>query len=492
MNSEMFDKAKINFEEGIKYFQQEKYDLAEISFLNSLKIIPDRLSTIGNLIKIYIKTYQTDKLNNILKKYEHLKHQKNISIGFAYKYYFEEKNNESINLCNKYLNDEELGHLAQDLLALNFKKKNNFLEALKVYRNRLKENKKNFMIYYNIGLLFFDLGKTNQANYFFKKSYKFNPRDYSTIWNISLCCLTLKDFKKGFEFYEYRWKKKNADKKKFQFIKFPENTKQLINKKILIWDEQGLGDTINFSRFVIQLLPFTKNITLIVNKKLKNILMNLDPEIKVIDYDDKFDNNFDYQIPICSLPKFLKIYSVRDIKFNKLNFEKKNLDNEAIKKDKLNIGVAWSGNPNYIYDRYRSITFNNFKKLFDFKNINFIKLSQNSKNDEPIDYNLFKNLTDYGDRSLEDVAKIILNLDLVISTDTSIIHLAGILKVKSILLLNFNSDWRWFKDQSTTCWYPSIKIIKQEKFNSWKNVFEVLKGELQNLTKKKGSNNCPF
>ena len=198
MNSEMFDKAKINFEEGIKYFQQEKYDLAEISFLNSLKIIPDRLSTIGNLIKIYIKTYQTDKLNNILKKYEHLKHQKNISIGFAYKYYFEEKNNESINLCNKYLNDEELGHLAQDLLALNFKKKNNFLEALKVYRNRLKENKKNFMIYYNIGLLFFDLGKTNQANYFFKKSYKLNPRDYSTIWNISLCCLTLKDFKKGF------------------------------------------------------------------------------------------------------------------------------------------------------------------------------------------------------------------------------------------------------------------------------------------------------
>ena len=130
--------------------------------------------------------------------------------------------------------------------------------------------------------------------------------------------------------------------------------------------------------------------------------------------------------------------------------------------------------------------------MFDFKNINFIKLSQNSKNDEPIDYNLFKNLTDYGDRSLEDVAKIILNLDLVISTDTSIIHLAGILKVKSILLLNFNSDWRWFKDQSTTCWYPSIKIIKQEKFNSWKNVFEVLKGELQNLTKKKGSNNCPF
>ena len=93
MNSEMFDKAKINFEEGIKYFQQEKYDLAEISFLNSLKIIPDRLSTIGNLIKIYIKTYQTDKLNNILKKYDHLKHQKNISIGFAYKYYFEEKNN---------------------------------------------------------------------------------------------------------------------------------------------------------------------------------------------------------------------------------------------------------------------------------------------------------------------------------------------------------------------------------------------------------------
>ena len=66
------------------------------------------------------------------------------------------------------------------------------------------------------------------------------------------------------------------------------------------------------------------------------------------------------------------------------------------------------------------------------------------------------------------------NLDIVVSVDTSIIHLAGLLDVKSILLLNHNSDWRWFNDDKKTIWYPSVQIIKQTKFNYWGDVFEKL------------------
>ncbi len=73
------------------------------------------------------------------------------------------------------------------------------------------------------------------------------------------------------------------------------------------------------------------------------------------------------------------------------------------------------------------------------------------------------------------------SLDLVVSTDTSIIHLAGIMNIKSFLLLNFNSDWRWFDDIQTTHWYPSIKIFKQNKLGSWDDVIDKVIYEIKKL-----------
>ena len=94
-------------------------------------------------------------------------------------------------------------------------------------------------------------------------------------------------------------------------------------------------------------------------------------------------------------------------------------------------------------------------------------------------------MKDLGHNSIHEISKIISQLDLVISSDTSIIHLAGILNVKSILLLNFNSDWRWFNDTKKTIWYPSVDIIKQKKFDSWENVFKELETKLKELIHKK-------
>ncbi len=93
---------------------------------------------------------------------------------------------------------------------------------------------------------------------------------------------------------------------------------------------------------------------------------------------------------------------------------------------------------------------------------------------------------DFGDKSLFEISEIIRDLDLVISVDTSINHLAGILGTNSILLLNYNNDWRWFDDKNKNYWYPSVKIIKQTKLNSWDDVFENLIVEVERLYKKKG------
>ena len=481
MKIENFNEAKLNFEEGVKLFNNKNYEFAEKKFLNSLKLTPGRLSIISNLIKIYIETKQVQKLSNILKEYKNFENEKEILLGLAYNLYFNENFKESIKICNQIVNHKEIKYTVQDLLASNYKKNNDFLSALKVYRKQLLEKKNDYKIYYNIGSLFFVLGKINQAYYYFEKSKKIKPNHADISWRLSLCALALKDLKNGFLLYEDRWKRENHPQKKFDNIKLPNNILEIKDKKVLIWDEQGLGDALQFSRFVIDLKKYTNQITFVVNKKLKDILSNLSSDIFVVDYENLKDVNFDFQIPICSLPKLLNISKIEDINFYKLSLPETKYQYKDFKKNKLNVGLAWSGNPNYLMDKYRSISFNKFDKLLKLKNVDFYKLSKNVREDEFIDYHSYSNLSDFGDKSLFEISRILKELDLVVSSDTSIIHLAGILKINSILLLNFNADWRWFGSKKNTNWYPSIRIIKQNQFNSWDNVFEDLIIEVKKI-----------
>jgi len=222
----------------------------------------------------------------------------------------------------------------------------------------------------------------------------------------------------------------------------------------------------------------------VVHKKLKDLLSHISPLIRVMEYDllDLEKEKFDFQLPICSLPKFLEVKRIEDIPYYKLELSKKNIKN--LDSNVLNIGLAWSGNPNYPNDEYRSIPFKYFKKILDFKKTNFYKLSKDLRIQELLDYNSY-NIIDLGDKDFSDLSCLVKDLDLVISADTSIIHLSGVLGINSILLLNFNSDWRWFDSYKTTPWYPSVKIIKQKKLNDWEYVFDQLNDEIKIIHKTK-------
>ena len=482
VNPDSFNEAKILFEQGLINLQKEKYVDAELNFLESLKLIPDRISTLNNLISLYAATEQKEKLNELLKLHKHLKHENDLQYGFAINYYFNQNYSKSVEICNKLINLDEFKRPINNLLASIFKKQKMFLQVLKIYKKLLNE-KKDYLIYYNIGCLFFELGRIKKAFYYFRKSENLKKIDNSNLWNLSLCYLTMENLDKGFLLYEYRWiKKSNKQNKKFENIKTPSRVEEIINKNILISDEQGLGDTIQFSRFVIELLKFTKKITFVVNSKLVKLLSKLDKSISVVKYENLKANNYDYHISLCSLPFFLKIKNISDIKYYPLFFENKK--KISFDKNYINVGLSWSGNPKYFLDEYRSLSFKNFKSILTLKKINFFKLSQNVKSEEFFDYHSVPNFFDFGNKSLYEIAEVMKELDLVISSDTSIIHIAGILNIKSILLLNYNSDWRWFRDKKKTIWYPSVDIIKQENFDIWDNVFDELKKRLEKLVAK--------
>ena len=143
------EEAKALFNEGIKFLEQENLDSAESKFRQSLNLSPGRLSIIHNLISIYIKTQQNDKLNILLEKNENLSKEKEILYGKAFSFYFENKYEQSINICKKIIQFDQFKFSIQDLLASNFKQQKKFLEALKVYKQQLKENRTH-LIFYNI------------------------------------------------------------------------------------------------------------------------------------------------------------------------------------------------------------------------------------------------------------------------------------------------------------------------------------------------------
>ena len=484
-----FNKAKLCFENGVNYFKNYQYKKAEEEFFNSLEFLPDRLSVISNLIQIYINTENKAGLNNLLFKYKHLKKEKEIGLGFAYQEYFNNRNDDSINVCNnllKYENDKDFQLKLFNLIAANNSRKKNFAESIKYFRKILLKDKTDSINYYNIGCLLLNLGKPRQAYIYLKRSNVLQPGNNLVLFHISLCLLTLRDLRNGFELYEKRWERNNAEPKKFSHVKTILKIDEIINKRILIWDEQGFGDTILFSRFLFDLLKHTKDITFVVHKSIKNLFVNLHKDIVVEDYNSVIVDNFDYQLSVCSIPLLLEINKPELITYRPLNLPKIDFEitNSLFLNNKLNIGFVWSGNSKFANDEYRSIPFEFFAPLLKVEKFNFFKLSKDLEIKD-----LFKfysnNINNLGDKTFYELSYYLKRLDIIISCDSSIVHLCGILGVKCILLLNFNSDWRWFDNKHNTEWYPSVTIIKQKKFNDWGYVFEELNKRLEVIYKEK-------
>lgn len=483
MNQNNLEKAKKYFNEGLKCFNSKDYIAAETEFFEALKLYPNRISVIINILQVYFVTEDLNKIKIFLSRF---KDHRIISLIKAYQYYLLKKYDKSVTESKNLLNSEfeDIRPQIYDLLAKNFFKKENFLQTLFCYKKIKSINKNDYLNYYNIGCLFLLLGKKKQAYYYFKRSNNINSEDNLVIWNLAWCSLALGYLDTGFKLFEKRWDIIEGHKKKFVNIKEINNLKDILDKKVLVWDEFGLGDVIQFSRFVINLLKYTKKITLVVNKSLVEFLKFLDRDIKVTTYENLDLKDIDYQISICSLPRILRIKNFQDITFKKIllpntcyqDFHKYNITDDV-----LNIGIAWSGNPKNTNDIYRSIPFKNFESILKLPRTRFFRLHQNLETNMSSNVNI----TNFGDKNFFELSYYLKKLDLVISVDTSIIHLCGILEIKGILLLNLNSDWRWFLDDNQTIWYPTIKIFKQKKYANWKNVFEKLNSEILLLCKKK-------
>jgi tetratricopeptide (TPR) repeat protein len=378
--------------------------------------------------------------------------------------------------------------------------KANTLHALKEYDEALTlyeaiGNKKDYhKVLNNKGLLLHALGHTKDIKYFnlakdcYDQAIKIKSDFPDVYWNKSLSQLTLGEFAEGWRNYEYRFKLESA---KPQFITIPrlENLKNLTNKRILIWSEQGLGDSIQFCRYIYKILDLGAKVTFDTSKTL-TALMSRQFNCTINETGQGLvQNDFDFQVPLLSLPMLFNT-NLNNIPFNESYLKtSKDKDNEwlnklKLTKQKLNIAITYAGNPNYVADSERSANLEIFHPLVD--KVNLFLIQKDMKKEDKVFLKKYPQVKFIGKDidNFDDLASVIQNMDFVISTDTSIPHLAAAIGKKVFILLGKITDWRWMLNSESSPWYSSATLLRK-KFNpeskteDWSHAFEAIMKEFK-------------
>lgn len=287
--------------------------------------------------------------------------------------------------------------------------------------------------------------------------------------------LALGNFKDGFKNYEYRLERTSAHPKRHQVFPLLTNLNQASGKRVLVWSEQGHGDTIQFSRLIKNLSDLNIEIIFEVQAGLKTLLEQSIKHAKVIGEGAPF-GQVDFQIPLMSLPLLLEL-DINGIPSDPYLVDSKK-DSIAWKKklsaanNKLNIGIACSGNEQHINDKNRSIDLEFFKPIADQANLFLIQKDLRKKDRDFLRTHPEIKFLGEEIKSFNDSASIIQEMDLVITVDTSLAHLSGALGKSTLILLPWNPEWRWLLDRQDSPWYPTAKIFRQPHSGRWESVIE--------------------
>lgn len=334
--------------------------------------------------------------------------------------------------------------------------------------------------YYHLAVSLQKIGKFDEAEQNYKKAYEYFPEDNDVKASIGCLYLQQRDFKRGFDWFNQRKKSKTVQSLK-KFYKDCDN-----DSTILVYADMGLGDGIQFARYLPYLAKKYKKVIAYVRKPLITILQRSFPSVGFVDSNLE-DLDYDCSILMAGLPYYLNMqYSDIPMSNGYLKVdEDKVLDykEKYFKTDKLKVGLCWrAGDLSIRTAINRTINIDYFKSLLELSNVKFYSFQ---KDDIFEAYAKYPQIIDLSGEftSFDETAAAMQNLDLMISVDTSCIHVAGALGVKSILLLPYCSDWRWFDNTSSTEWYSSVQIVKQVERQDWFKEVDKCKQIVKNMSK---------
>jgi len=325
----------------------------------------------------------------------------------------------------------------------------------------------------NRGLTLYELKRFEEALASYDRALMLRPNCAETHFNEAFCRLLIGDFIRGWEKFEWRGASPQARGQKRNFAQpLWDGSKEIAGKTILLHAEQGFGDTIQFCRYVPLVVERGARVLLEVQTPLHGLMRTLSGGAEIISRGDPLPD-FDMHCPLPSLPLAfatrLKTIpaKVPYLAPSEAYIEKWRL--HLTKSSGVRIGVCWAGNPRFRRDSDRSI---GLLPLLPLLSHNWVSVFSLQKDLREGDWEILQRnpqIRHLGAEieSFEDTAAIISLLDLVISSDTSIVHLAGALGKPVWILLQFVPDWRWLVDREDSPWYPTARLFRQKDSRAW-------------------------
>ena len=489
--------AKQYFEAGLAFFNERKFLDAEKQFMNALLLAPNRLSILINLSATLIELGKWPECQKICQKiiamdpknYDGLM---NLSICLSHDNlhpkaveYLDQAIKINPSMPHAWVNK---GNIALDL--------HDFEGAADYFSQALNIDPQVPEIYIGRGNLRNELKEYQLALEDFDMALTLNPTNAYAKWNKALSLLRLGDFSNGWALFESRWQVPGIREHiKHHDIPLWLGRESLRDKTILISSEQGLGDTIQFSRYLQLIEALGANIIFEVPQSLVKLMGSISPSIKIVtNYSVDLHHPVDFHCPIMSLALAFKT-AVNTIP-NQLpylfaNENKRSYWHEKIaalsrqnglSETPLRVGLAWSGSGRYAGKE-------NFKRNMSITEVGKLILSFK---DQPIEFhslqieadinqsflelgskNIFahnKNLKDFS-----DTAALMMELDLVISIDTAAGHLAGALNLPTLLLIPDPPDFMAMTKINRSPWYPLTTLLRQEEVSCWSRPIAIAK-----------------
>lgn len=376
-------------------------------------------------------------------------------------------------------------------LGLCLRARHRLEDAVGHYRKALELRPDYAEAYSNMGLDLQQLGKTGEARECFERAIHLRPDFAEAHWNLALALLLTGEFKAGWQEYEWRLRCPQHTR---TLPPFPANVPEwkgepLQGESILVLHEQGAGDNFQFIRLVPLLAQLGARVIVETPPELSGLLCNVKGVDACFTGPNDTPPKVDYCIRMLSLPYRLGVNPfLLPAAVPYLTVEHRLRDAWHMRlKDfsGLKVGVVWAGNPQHANDSNRSCQLEHLSCLFELAGINWFSMQKGSaaiqlKTMSP------RSVVDVADvlSNYSDTAALMANLDLIVTVDTSVAHLAGALGRPCWVMLPFSPDFRWLLEREDSPWYPSIRLFRQKSSGDWPEVasqiFESLKTYSEN------------
>jgi tetratricopeptide (TPR) repeat protein len=367
-------------------------------------------------------------------------------------------------------------------------------EAIRCYEQILKVKPKDAEAFTNIGNVHRDLGRFAEALACFERAVLCDATRAGPHHNRALLWLLMGQWSVGWPEYEWRWQ--TTDFRRHDFRQPRWDGSPLGGRTLVVVAEQGLGDTIQFIRYIPLLQPFGGRVIFQCQAPLQRLLVGCAGLADVTIQGAPLPP-FDFYIPLLSLPGVLgtnptNVPAVVPY-FNADPQLEEHWRRELEPLKGFKIGIAWQGSLEYRYDRQRSISLVHFARLAARRDIHLISLQKGPGSEQLTSYltglappekskwlDLATKLDEVSGAFM-DTAAVMKSLDLVISSDTAIAHLAGALAVPVWVALPLIPDWRWLLEREDSPWYPTMRLFRQTRSGNWNDVFDRIAAELNRV-----------